>query len=114
MTKPEEIECILQSVLGVLNSPDRWCKYAAALDVNGVRINERHSLAVQWCLEGAIRVSSDLWRLQSATECHLVKHMLNDKYLLLRDFNDGQDTKYEDVIALLQRGIGACGKTQIT
>ena len=101
-----EIKRVLQSVLRLLESPDRWTRAAAARTSNGSVVGPMDIRAVRWCLSGAVRRCLPKGHLYQIFAC--LRTQLPSSHHKLIDFNDALGTTHEDVVALLKRAIAGC------
>ena len=92
----------IKKVRDVLSDESKWTQGRYAVDKDNVFIATTHSAACKWCLTGAIwRVARDMKEQNEIVD--YLKHKIN--YRRLSEFNDAEDTKYQDIVNLLDTAI---------
>lgn len=100
-------------VLDILSSEDAWVKGIVAVDESGKQVYACSSLAVRWCIVGAIErvVGTDapaypgIMRKISDSVAKLFPQFQKDllyEGLNAIKFNNHRDTKYQDLRAVLE------------
>ena len=96
----------------VLAAPDRWTKGWYAFDAARVRQGATSERAICWCLGGALDKARDRLRLpdtyengtQEANDALMTEIRSRSLgYPNIPEFNDASETKYEDVLDVLQK-----------
>jgi hypothetical protein len=106
---------ILKSVKEeVLNSPERWTQGASARQDDGGVVSYESGEAVCWCLTGAVALVARKMPLCETGESEFSRTMAVlaiaidptlTRYVSIPSWNDAYTTKYEDVIAVIDRAI---------
>lgn len=91
---------ILEGMLEVLSSPDKWVKGAYGLTEEGGVVWGTHPDAVQFCLTGAFQRVTNT---QHTAQLFGNPGPYTEKAILT--FNDNPETTYEDVILFLRNRI---------
>ena len=107
----KEVSDVLQNMLELLNTPDSWCQGWSAMNDKGEGVGVTAEDATMHCIAGALT----LLTLEDGYLANKV-HALLDKTLVelhpkvkgtaldsIIEFNDAPNTKYEDMIAIIQK-----------
>lgn len=96
-----------------IENPESWTQYGYAYDASGLRVDYNSSLAAQWCVIGAVRLSAQvLYPKSSHDVAWNAQRTLND-YIAARSlyagvigWQDNPNRTHDEVLQMLDDVIG--------
>lgn len=102
---------ILENMLDLLNSPEKWCHGAEARNADGVPVVSTFPEAASWCLMGALWKTEELLEQYDHRVFDLLIDVIDDYTGIINtivSFNDSSNTTYEDMRLVLKKALEKC------